>query len=298
MELFGQAFEGEGGYSASRLVEDGYARAKAADEPGLVYRGQRFCPFSLMRAVGRFLQEAHPAEVTDMRTWSLDRWLLVLDQHEILPHVKAPASGSLPEWMGQGDSPLVHNQIKSFKQLLDILTMHISREFQEKARAGRPLPAVFQPPAEGTTQTNTLAEGVHTAEPWSAEGFAKEMMPRLQEWADLFTTTVENQLQAAHNEGRLLDAVRAYGQDAKVARVPDAEAPSNVRLLFLGDDGEPKAFPVQELLKNGVNAGLPPADWKATIHPVYSGCRSDVVPVPPGARVVRSGHIRREGPDV
>lgn len=92
------------------------------------------------------------------------------------------------------------------------------------------------------------------------------------------------ELQGAYNEGVVVNALDTYGDAARVARVPEADACPHCLRVFLGEDGRPIVWPVKRLLANGSNVGRRAREWRATMWPVHPNCRCDTVLIPPGTR--------------
>jgi len=103
----------------------------------------------------------------------------------------------------------------------------------------------------------------------------------------------QTELQGAMNEGIVLDAVDAYGADAQIAGIPESDACEHCKRVFLGPDGLPVVYPVQELVANGTNVGRPAKEWVATVWPIHPHCRCSRQPVPAGFYVTEYGGLRR-----
>lgn len=125
----------------------------------------------------------------------------------------------------------------------------------------------------------------------TAQAVASRIAEKARDWARNWRRIAETELQAAHNEGRLIDGVRDFGKDAKVARVPESGACEYCLKLFLDGEGNPILFGVEEILENGTNVGRARADWKPTLYPIHPRCRCEVVPVPLGFNVDSSGRM-------
>lgn len=102
---------------------------------------------------------------------------------------------------------------------------------------------------------------------------------------------VETEFQALANESTAKEALKWYGEDAEVARVPESAACKYCKKLFLKGDGAPKIFKVRELLGNGVNVGRKPAQWLATLWPIHPQCRCLTMVVPPHCTVNVRGYL-------
>ena len=113
-------------------------------------------------------------------------------------------------------------------------------------------------------------------------------------WAHDWKRIAETELQGVHNEGRVRDAIEFYGEQTRISRITESGACPHCIRLFRDGDGNPRIFPVQELIANGTNVGRKKADWRPTIWPVHPKCRCDTIAVPPGMVVLSDGRIRRE----
>ena len=125
---------------------------------------------------------------------------------------------------------------------------------------------------------------------WTTKRLASEYGNLTLDWSRNWQRIAETELQGAFNSGVVLNAARTYGDEAQVARIPEASACAECVRVFL--DGEwPIVFPVGELVANGTNAGKKPAEWQATCWPVHPRCRCSTMAVPPGMRPTRTGRL-------
>ena len=123
---------------------------------------------------------------------------------------------------------------------------------------------------------------------------AKTLASRLADQTKFYSHNwqriAQTELQAAHNEGRFIDAVE---NGDMIARVPDTDACETCLSLFVGEDGNLRVFTHDELATNGTNVGKQNTDKKATLFPVHPNCKCDTIPVPVGFYVQRDGRIRK-----
>ena len=103
----------------------------------------------------------------------------------------------------------------------------------------------------------------------------------------------QTELQASHNEGRVIYAQETYGEGAQVARIPESDACSYCVELFTDETGKPRVFNAEELLANGVNVGRSRSEWLPTVFPLHPNCRCDTITVPQGFIVLEDGRLRR-----
>ena len=107
---------------------------------------------------------------------------------------------------------------------------------------------------------------------------------RTGDYARNWRRIARTELQGVANDGAAIEALRTYGAEARVARIPNADACPDCRRLFLGDDGKPRIFTVAELVGNGVNVGRARRDWVASLWPVHPNCNCTTQSIPPGMR--------------
>lgn len=131
---------------------------------------------------------------------------------------------------------------------------------------------------------------------WSAQKTASEMAKATQDYARNWRRVAETELQGLFNDAAVIGAVRTFGLDVKLARIPETTACKWCTSLFLDADKTPILFNPVELARNGVNVGKPTAEWKATIYPVHPRCRCGVQAVPPGYTITRYGRLTKEQP--
>lgn len=105
----------------------------------------------------------------------------------------------------------------------------------------------------------------------------REMGKSSRDWQRVART----ELQGAYNEGVLAAGITRFGDQARIARIPESDACKRCLDLFL-DNGRPIIFDARDIINNGTNVGRKPDEWKATIWPIHPNCRCDTVSVPPG----------------
>ncbi len=118
----------------------------------------------------------------------------------------------------------------------------------------------------------------------SSEKLASNLANRTGDYARNWRRIARTELQGVANDGAAIEALRTYGAEARVARIPNADACPDCRRLFLGDDGKPRIFTVAELVGNGVNVGRARRDWVASLWPVHPNCNCTTQSIPPGMR--------------
>lgn len=126
-----------------------------------------------------------------------------------------------------------------------------------------------------------------------ARRLAGTLADRSEYYAHNWQRIAQTELQGAHNEGRVIASVEAYGEGARVARIPESGACDQCQSLLTDEDGSPRVWRVDELQANGVNVGRGRSEWQATIFPIHPNCRCDTISVPDGFRVTSDGRLRR-----
>lgn len=128
----------------------------------------------------------------------------------------------------------------------------------------------------------------------SEDWLASEMGNATGDWARNWGRIARTELQGAHNDGVLIEAYRTYGDDARVARVPNADACKSCREAYLDDDGKPRIFGLEELLANGTNVGKPAGALQPTLWPLHPNCSCGTQAVPPGLRYAADWTLERD----
>jgi len=135
-----------------------------------------------------------------------------------------------------------------------------------------------------------VATAEAVAKVWTPERLASELGHKTKEWSRNWLRVARTELQGANNEGVAIEAMRAFGSEARVARVPEAGACEDcIRLFTKG--GRPIVFPVTELLANGTNVGRKKKDWVASLFCLHPLCRCSTMAVPPGTTVTHDGTL-------
>lgn len=127
----------------------------------------------------------------------------------------------------------------------------------------------------------------------TAQKLASELGDAAQDWSRNWLRIAETELQGALNDGVVTQAIRAFGDAATVAGVPNANACVDCRRLLLDEDGHPRVFRVADLLANGTNVGRPRREWKASVWPQHPRCRCHWQVIPPGTRLTADGRLER-----
>jgi hypothetical protein len=120
-----------------------------------------------------------------------------------------------------------------------------------------------------------------------------ELMEKTGDWEHNWERIARTEIQAAYNEGRVIDAIGAYGQETLIARVTESGACDMCLALLQNSDGSPKVFELEELLSNGTNVGKTRNAWVPSIYPIHPNCRCDTVVVPPGFVLDKEGRLSK-----
>jgi hypothetical protein len=302
------------------LLDLGYLEPDAAN--GLRVRGVsgEIDPFHFTQRVATAVNQASPELRKEMRDWPLSRWAREVD-------VLSTGAGEL----GRADivvpqpPPTPATQItgsgsyKSVVAPVDLSTAAKNAYVQAVTRAGE-----F---ARGLGNTIAEATGALISERWagaeieaevsieqrarmletirdktgraiverqSARDLASELGNATKDWSRDWGRIAKTEIQGSYNEGVVMDAVNNYGEDARVARIPESNACVHCQRVFLGENGAPVVFYVRDLLGNGTNVGKRALQWQATIWPVHPNCRCDTQLVPPGMTVDEEGALIME----
>jgi hypothetical protein len=125
-----------------------------------------------------------------------------------------------------------------------------------------------------------VADAIATGQ--TAEDLASDLGHRTGDWTRNWLRIARTELQATHNEGVAITAVRDFGPDAQVARIPESGACALCRRLYLDGGGRPKVWTVARLVENGTGVGVKDEDKQAGLWPGHPNCRCSTQVVPPG----------------
>lgn len=125
---------------------------------------------------------------------------------------------------------------------------------------------------------------------------ARDLADATGDYSHNWQRIAETELQGAFNEGVVIAAGQTWGQEARIARIPESGACDNCTRLFLDDSGRPRIWTIAEIVANGTNVGKKAKDWLACVWPIHPRCRCSTISVPPGPYYVTAGGaIRRIG---
>lgn len=306
-EVFGEA----SGLSPGRLTDlsargvlapTGHAVTPAGHDPWLA---------ALMAGV-RIAQEDDPDKIDAMRTWPVKRWdkeiNAMRDDREAvgppegaappptppdaLPPPPDPPEGepqlpipSPPEWLTDTEREAWIQARTRGAEFCRGLGNRVDQDLRTVSREVWEEDELIAVPEleERRVMEEIIREEVADAiaRGQSAKKLASRLGNRTQDWARDWDRIAHTELQGAHNEGVVIDAIRREGEGVRIARVPEPTACEDCQRVFL-EGGVPRIFTAAELVENGTNVGRPRRSWLATIWPVHPWCRCDTLVVPAG----------------
>jgi len=330
VELLGAKASGVSEEALEALLADGLLAVE--DVEGILIPGSRYQlnPYLFVTAMARVM--AGTGDRADMRTWSLDKWVGVVDLEidkwmEVAtvtgegflvepgapgirvelgdkpsvpedPPARIPVSPDVPEWASQAEAH-AYTQARAragayARGLGNIVWDELHNALTE-SWAGEEIVDQVDP--------EKRAESLQTIEDLTAEAvishrdsgqLATELARAHNDWTHNWERIARTELQGAYNDGQLLAGIENYGPEARIARFPETGACSYCRAHFLDAAGRPRVFPIQESMDNGTNVGKRRAEWVPTIWPMHPNCRCDTISVPPGMFVTSDGRLRME----
>jgi hypothetical protein len=277
-------------------------------------------PFEFIAVAGAKMDEASPQDRKKMREWGVEQWLphvkvkvedlrsMTREEAEerkddgvlsTVPPLEITASPSIepPSWMSPAEAAGYERAVlrggEYIRGLGNILHEDLDKVVGE-VWAGEQIAQE----ADATKRQERLAQvreelATSLATKRDARALAGALADRTEHYAHNWKRIATTELQGAHNEGRISYALRAYGDSAQVARIPETDACDYCREAF-APEGAPKVFRAAELLGNGTNVGRTRAQWQPTAWPMHPNCRCDTIAVPFGFKVAEDGTIVRE----
>lgn len=322
VELLGAEGSGLSVERVQELVEAGLVDPKKLagfSIPGMDYD---INPFLFTRLMSKVVEMTPPEQQHELRDWTLDQWKeqvqAIYPQYTTArspetgavvvgiperPHVPVdlPAHGiptrdTAPAWMSGAEQKAYmmarRNAGAYARRLGQAMSEDLGQEVLERWDGEEILfEADAELRAERLEQIRE-AVGEALATHGDPERLAVDLMRRTDDWEHNWERIARTEIQAAYSDGRVLDAMEAYGQDTQIARVTEAGACKHCEELLNGPEG-PIVWPIQEILANGTNVGRPRSAWTASIYPIHPNCRCDTVVVPPGLTIDRDGRLRR-----
>lgn len=281
-------------------------------------------PWLFIRLIGTPYAEADPATRARMRAHTLAQWITELSEplsvrleqgapneepRATLYHPERPAPpptsytphpAPLPAWLSQAErAGLVsaYEHAGRYIRGLGALMADEAGGILAEEWAGERL--IDTPNAQRRARALEIISqeiGTATLTKDTAQTAARRIRQRTQDLARNFERIAETELQAAHNEGQIYQALYLEGEAARVARIPESGACKHCLRLFTTRSGALRVFEVEELLSYGTNVGRRAADYQPSAYPIHPSCRCDTIPVRAGQSIDRQGRLRREEP--
>lgn len=324
VELLGAEGSGLSEAIIEFLLNGGYLKPPELD--GLLIPGSKFeiDPFAFTFHIAAAMNAVSAEEREKMTQWPLSKWVNHIDERIESREEEEEDTALQPQ---QPLKMVIKPQTAKNTSPAPIIARppdHVDKHFREawieaRTRAGeyaRGLGTVLDSEARAIAEEVWAGEQISVeadkdkrikireeirvltaeavAEGWDSRKLARELAKKTGDYARNWDRIAKTEIQGAFNDGIILDGYRIYGDDTRVARVPeDGACPDCLRIL-LDKDGNPRVFTVDEIEANGTNVGRKRVNWLATSWPIHPNCRCDTVIVPPGLRVLADGRLRPE----
>jgi len=272
-------------------------------------------PILFIRLIGSPYARANPEERAQMRTWSLNQWrdrLTGVDQRSTRlipspvirmdrePSTFAPSMTPHPRSIPDHFTSAERAGVVSAFEVAGSYIRGLGARFADEASA-----EIFEEwdgdrllstpdPERRAQMLDVIREevGVATLTKDQARAVARRIRQRSGDLARNFERIAETEIQAAHNEGQIAQAVELDGEDARVARIPESGACQYCIDAYIDPETQrPYIFQVSSIIENGTNQGRARRNWKPTLYPMHPNCRCDIIPVSPSQTVSRSGRL-------
>lgn len=109
-----------------------------------------------------------------------------------------------------------------------------------------------------------------------------ELGARLEAFDQDLDRIATTELQDAFNHGTAEQVAAVHGPRESVVKVPNPNACETCRKLYMGEDGNPRVFTIEELQANGTNIGRGRRDWRPVIGTTHPWCACELRRLPPG----------------
>ena len=321
VELLGAEGSGLTVQRVQELVEAGLVDSKKL--AGWMIPGMQnpMDPFLFTRIMSKVIDDTPPEEQHELRDWTLDQWKEKADAlYPLVTQPKGPETGAVtfgmpekpvaphslpahgiptqdtaPAWMG-GAETRAYLQARSRageyarrlgQELADNMGQTILEEWHEEDIITEADAELRQERLQQIRDATGHALATHN----DPNRLAVELMRQTDDWEHNWERIARTELQAAYNDGRVIDAIEAYGQETQIARITEHDACKWCVLLFNNPDGTPIVWPLGDILANGTNVGKKRAQWRASIYPLHPNCKCDTIVVPPGLAVDHDGRL-------
>lgn len=283
--LFGKDVAGVSDAEVKRLVQIGMLRQSEIE--GIKLAG--LDPTALVQQMGALTSRLPPGELEASKDWPLDTWIKRVKREppdeEARPEDEDEAQGLITIRPNDPKPPegMTAHQVDAWTQartrageyargLGNTMLDDFGRITAETWDGETP---TFVPePQRRDTYIQAIQEATSeaVARGWTAKKLASEIGHRTGDWGRNLLRLARTELQGAHNDAVVMQAIKVFGPNVRIACIPQSGACDICLSLFIGDDGRPRIFTVKELAANGTNVGKRAADWKATIWPIHPHC--------------------------
>lgn len=132
--------------------------------------------------------------------------------------------------------------------------------------------------------SDEVKQGIERRRTWRK--VASEIGHATGDWSRDLGRIAATEMQRAHQEGFAQGLRKREGDDAMVAKIPNADACKHCVRLHLtnGQGSAPRIFKLSDLEANGSNVGRKAAEWKPVVGTVHPWCACELIHVPPGWR--------------
>lgn len=128
----------------------------------------------------------------------------------------------------------------------------------------------------------------------TADALATRLADQAGGWARDWTLVAQTEMTNAREAGSAADIAETFGDDARVAKIPNPDACPDCLRLYTTDGTTPRVFALKELVANGTNRGRKRADWLPTVDALHPRCHCTLVSVPPGFAFDDDGTLQPE----
>lgn len=288
--LGGQALAPE---RVRELIDQGYITTEALSGFRVPDLENDIDYYTYVHLVSRIFDDMAPEDRHELRRWDMDQWGQAIDakydqvwqspppeeRTTVTFEAPQPDDLELPELPIDAPNWLSRSEGRAYEAAVE--------------RAGAYALRLRDGAVDELEQIREATSEAIAAQDWDPRELAVELMRRTGDWEHDWDRVARTEIQGAYNEGRVLSALEAYGQEAQIAKITETGACRHCRRLHRGADGRPVVFTVKQLIDNGVNVGRPKSAWLPTIWPVHPNCRCDTVVVPPGLVVGEYGQLER-----
>ena len=287
------------------LVKKGYLKKTDIGRLALKTSAGIMDPVEFVVQMSAVMSSSPPEDVEKMRRWSVQKWIGVIgkeisaqqqpgpEQSIPVPTTNKPVppesvtermDAMTPERLGTAHRAAYEQARERSGEYIRGLGNKISEDGRSMVMEAWQGEEIVKPVDELKRQATIdeikveVSEGVLRGK--TAKKVASSLGHKTGEWSRDWLRIAQTEMQGAYNDGQVIGAVKVYGDQAMVARIPEPGACQYCKALFI-IDGKPAIFLVRDLVENGTNVGRKAPQWRATIWPVHPNCRCDTQIVPP-----------------